>query len=75
MKKLLKITLVFMIVLLTMLCTKVLAASEKLEPVSVEVTAPEAGIYGEGQEITITCTFDKAIKGTLPKYKISFLDS
>lgn len=75
MKKFIKITLIFILLLLTILCTKAFATTESLKPVSVEVIAPEAGIYGKGQKITIKCTFDKEIKGKLPKYKISFSDS
>lgn len=74
MKKFIKITLIFILLLLTILCTKAFATTESLKPVSVEVIAPEAGIYGEGQKITIKCTFDKEIKGKLPKYEISFND-
>ena len=77
MKKLIKITLVFMLVLLTMLCTNVLATdateeSEGIDIVSTQVTAPEAGIYDVGQEVTITITFNKPIKGNIQNYKIYF---
>lgn len=51
----------------------VYAVDEKnLSITSVNVTAPEDGIYGVGQNIDITFTFSKPIKGTLPKYTIYF---
>ena len=45
---------------------------ESLSITSVDITAPEPGIYSEGQEINVTFTFSQPIKGTLPKYSIYF---
>lgn len=71
MKKIIKTILISMIVLLTMLSIQVFAAEESLT-FDIELTAPEAGIYGEGQEVTITVTFNNKIKGIMPKYAIYF---
>ena len=73
MKKTIKITLIFCLVLLTMICTKSWAADEKLT-YTIEVATPEEGIYGVGQEVTIKVIFNKPIKGELPKYTIYFGD-
>jgi len=71
MKKTIKIILISIIMLLTMLSIQVFATDEGLT-YNVELTAPEGGIYGEGQELTITITFNKKIKGIMPKYAIYF---
>lgn len=72
MKKKIKILIMMLIALVAILNVKTFAADDKLAIQSVEITAPEDGVYGIGQEITITFTFNKPIKGTLPKYSIYF---
>ncbi|MGN1297699.1 MAG: hypothetical protein ACI4VH_04665 [Clostridia bacterium] len=72
MKKTIKILIMMLIALIALLNVKTFAADDKLAIQSVEITAPEDGVYGIGQEITITFTFNKPIKGTLPKYSIYF---
>lgn len=72
MKKTIKIAMAIIIALFTILCLNSFAASEgKLES-TTSISAPEAGIYGVGQEITIKITFSKPIKGKMPMYEISF---
>ncbi len=75
MKKTSKILLIFIITLFTFLGIKVFAEDSNLSLESVKITAPEAGIYGVGQEITITFHFNKPIKGQMPKYAIYFGDA
>ena len=54
---------------------KTFATDTDLTLKDVIVTAPESGIYGVGQEITITFEFSKPIKGQMPKYAIYFENS
>ncbi len=71
MKKTIKIILIFMILLFTFFIGKTLAADDDLT-YTVKVSAPEDGIYGVGQEVTIKFEFSKKIKGQMPKYAIYF---
>lgn len=73
MKRIIKITLIFAMFLLTMLCTKTFATDENLT-INTRIESPEDGVYGVGQEVTIKVTFNKPIKGTMPKYAIYFCD-
>lgn len=75
MKKISKIILIFLIMIIAFMASKTFATDTDLALENVEVTAPESGIYGVGQEITITFEFSKPIKGQMPKYSIYFGNS
>lgn len=73
MKKISKIALIFVIMLITFIGIKTFAADDDTKlNYTIKVAAPEAGIYGVGQEITIKFEFNKKIKGQMPKYTIYF---
>ncbi len=40
----------------------------------IDVTSPDSGIYGKGQEITFVATFSENIKGTVPNLTIKYGD-
>ena len=68
------ITSLFFIIFMLLICNTTYAA-DSFGIESVDITAPETGIYEEGQEVEITFTFSQPIKGTLPKYTIYFDDN
>lgn len=76
MKRISKIILIFAIILAAFIGVKTFATDDDTKLSStIKVTAPEAGIYGVGQEITIKIEFNKKIKGQMPKYSIYFGES
>ena len=72
MKKISKIILIFLMMIIAFMASKTFATDTDVTLEDVSIAAPEAGIYGVGQEITITFKFNKPIKGQMPKYSISF---
>ena len=70
MKKFVRILLLFILLTFIYMGVKVLAADSP--SYIIKVTAPESGIYGVGQEITIKVEFNKPIKGQMPNYSIYF---
>ena len=47
-------------------------ANDKANITSIKIVAPESGIYGVGQTITIRINFDKPLKGTMPTIHYHF---
>lgn len=68
-----RILLTILVVILLLLVPSIVnAADGEANITSLEVTAPQSGVYAAGQQITIRMNFDKAIKGTMPNLEIYF---
>lgn len=68
-----RILLTILVALLLLLVPSIVnAADGEVNITSIEVTAPQSGVYAAGQEITIRMNFDKAVKGTMPALEIYF---
>ena len=68
-----RILLTILVALMLLLVPSIVnAADGEVNVTSIEVTAPQSGVYAAGQEITIRMNFDKAVKGTMPELNIYF---
>jgi len=68
-----RILLTILVALVLLLVPSIVnAADGEVNITSIEVTAPQSGVYSAGQEITLRVTFDKAVYGTMPELEIYF---